>query len=146
MIAKVCYFNDRSLSILYMPFTYFRYLASGDSMTSMTFQYLIGKTTVCNIIHETCTAIWDCLWPSVLPPVVSEEEWIELARDFQQLRNFVHCIGAIDGKHVVIQVYIYVNSYLCIIYLTVIVQLMRNRQCMTEKNMVQTIISNVSVS
>lgn len=87
---------------------YFRYLASGDSMKSMTFQYLMGKTTICNIIHETCTTIWDCLCPSVLPPVLSEEEWIELAQDFQEVTNFIHCIGAIDGKHIVIQVRIYV--------------------------------------
>ncbi|XP_067204553.1 putative nuclease HARBI1 [Linepithema humile] len=63
----------------------------------------MGKMTVCNIIHETCTAIWDCLCPLVLPPVLSEKEWIELAQDFQELRDFVHCIGAINGKHVVIQ-------------------------------------------
>jgi hypothetical protein len=79
-------------------------LASGDSMASISFQYLIGKTTVCNIIHETCTAIWDSLHPTVLPPILTEQEWLELARDFEELRNFVHCIGAIDGKHVVIQV------------------------------------------
>ncbi|XP_018396293.1 PREDICTED: uncharacterized protein LOC108774640 [Cyphomyrmex costatus] len=80
-----------------------RYLTSGDSMTSMTFQYLMGKTTVCNIVRETCSVIWNVLHPMVLPPILTKEKWIEITRDFKELRNFIHCIGAIDGKHVIIQ-------------------------------------------
>ncbi|KYN02264.1 hypothetical protein ALC62_06902 [Cyphomyrmex costatus] len=81
-----------------------RYLASGDSMTSMTFQYLMGKTTVCNIVRETCSVIWNVLHPMILhPPILTKEKWIEITRDFEELRNFIYCIGAIDGKHVIIQ-------------------------------------------
>ncbi|XP_067217094.1 putative nuclease HARBI1 [Linepithema humile] len=80
-----------------------RYLASGDSMTSMSYQYLVGVTTVCNIIRETCEAIWSNLCPLVLLSVLSEGDWLEIANDFEELSNFIHCIGAIDGKHVTIQ-------------------------------------------
>ncbi|XP_018376371.1 PREDICTED: uncharacterized protein LOC108769727 [Trachymyrmex cornetzi] len=34
-----------------------RFLAAGDSMSSMTYQYLIGLTTVSNIIATTCRII-----------------------------------------------------------------------------------------
>jgi len=44
-----------------------RFLASGDSMTSISYQYLIGLTTVSNIIDETCTAIWSNLQKDVFP-------------------------------------------------------------------------------
>ncbi|XP_032688981.1 protein ALP1-like [Odontomachus brunneus] len=79
-----------------------RYMASGDSMTSMSYQYLVGVTTVSNIIRETCTVIWDSLRPLVLPGQLQEKDWIDIANGFEKW-NFSHCIGAIDGKHVVIQ-------------------------------------------
>jgi hypothetical protein len=30
----------------------------------------------------------------------SEEEWMQIERDFEQSWNFPHCCGALDGKHV----------------------------------------------
>lgn len=79
-----------------------RYLASGDSMTSMSYQYLVGVTTTSNIIKETCAVIWDSLCPLILPGRLEEKDWIDIANGFNKW-NFSHCIGAIDGKHVVIQ-------------------------------------------
>lgn len=81
-----------------------RYLASGDSMTSMSYQYLVGKTTASTIIHETCEAIWNHLCPLVLSSRLTERDWLNIAHNFEEKWNFVHCIGAIDGKHVNIQV------------------------------------------
>jgi hypothetical protein len=31
------------------------------------------------------------------------EKWLEISREFDQQWNFPHCLGAIDGKHVVLQ-------------------------------------------
>ncbi|EFN74598.1 hypothetical protein EAG_01839, partial [Camponotus floridanus] len=80
-----------------------KFLASGDSMTSISYQYLIGLTTVSNIIDETCSAIWSNLQKKVLPPSLTKEEWLNIAHDFEDLWNFKHCIGAIVGKHILIQ-------------------------------------------
>ncbi|KAK5643275.1 hypothetical protein RI129_007120 [Pyrocoelia pectoralis] len=79
-----------------------RYLASGDSMTSISFLFRIGINSVSRIILETCSAIWDCLKDIVLR-VPSEQIWKEYADTFQTKWNFPHCIGAVDGKHVVIE-------------------------------------------
>ncbi|XP_018359886.1 PREDICTED: putative nuclease HARBI1 [Trachymyrmex cornetzi] len=79
-----------------------RYLASGDSMVSMSYQYLVGVTTVSNIIKETCAIIWNSLCPLVLPSRLEEKDWLDIANEFEKW-NFAHCIGAIDGKHVIIQ-------------------------------------------
>lgn len=81
-----------------------RFLASGDSMTSMSYQYLIGLTTVSNIIEETCNAIWNTLQQQVLPSSLTKEDWLNIGHDFEELWNFKHCVGAIDVKHILIQV------------------------------------------
>lgn len=74
-------------------------------MTSIHYQYLVGLTTVSNIISETCEAIWNYLQPKVLPLSIDTHRLLHIAKEFKDLWNFNHCIGAIDGKHVVIQVY-----------------------------------------
>jgi hypothetical protein len=33
----------------------------------------------------------------------SKEEWLDVTRDFEVRWNFPHCLGALDGKHVVLQ-------------------------------------------
>lgn len=38
-----------------------RYLASGDSFSSLMALFLLGKTTICHIVHETCGAIYEAL-------------------------------------------------------------------------------------
>lgn len=73
-------------------------------MHSMSYHYLIGLTTVSVIVGETCAALWSCLYEKVLPSRLEENDWRDIAADFEELWNFNHCIGAIDGKHVVIEV------------------------------------------
>ncbi|KYM96981.1 hypothetical protein ALC62_12358 [Cyphomyrmex costatus] len=89
------------------------FLASGDSMTSISYQYLVGLTTVSKIIEETCNTIWNCLVKKVLPSC-SKQDWLNIANEFEEKWNFNHCIGAIDGKHVLIQVYIYICMCICL--------------------------------
>ncbi|XP_071579318.1 uncharacterized protein [Temnothorax nylanderi] len=80
-----------------------RFLASGDSITSMHYQYLVGVTTASNIINETCVALWKKLQPLCMPAELKREQWLSIEEDFKEKWNFPHCIGAIDGKHIIIQ-------------------------------------------
>lgn len=80
-----------------------RYLASGDSMKSIGYAFRVSPNTISQIIHETCDEIWLKLKDLVMP-LPSKDAWIKIAEDFEALWNFPHCIGAIDGKHVVIEV------------------------------------------
>lgn len=80
-----------------------RYLASGDTMPSISFAFRIGLNTVSKIISETCTAIWDVLNEQVFPEI-NENLWKKKAEEFETLWNFPHCVGAIDGKHIELQV------------------------------------------
>ena len=58
------------------------FLASGESQQSLSFSYLIGKSTLSRIIRETCDAIFEALAGEYLHPPSSTEEWENIARDF----------------------------------------------------------------
>jgi len=82
-----------------------RYLASGDSMKSVGYAFRVAPNTVSKIVHETCNEIWKTL-KDIVMPVPSIQEWKKIAQDFENVWNFPHCIGAIDGRHMVIEVII----------------------------------------
>lgn len=50
----------------YLLFYYYRYLASRDSMKSMSYHYLVSLTVVFKIIAETCQILWEVLSPLVV--------------------------------------------------------------------------------
>lgn len=50
-----------------------------------------------------CKAIWEVVQPIYLQCPQQENEWIKIAYEFYNIRNFPNCIGAIDGKHCRIQ-------------------------------------------
>ncbi|XP_044741064.1 protein ALP1-like [Chrysoperla carnea] len=80
-----------------------RYLATGDCLSSISYQYLVGFSTTVKIIEETCQIIWDILKQKVLPYPLNTADWLKIANGFEEQWQFPHCIGAIDGKHVRIQ-------------------------------------------
>lgn len=63
----------------------------------MSFQYRIGRSTVSGIIDETCQAIWEALHEVYLKPPSNKNDWKEISKEFEELWNFPHCLGAIDG-------------------------------------------------
>lgn len=79
-----------------------RYLSSGDSMVSISYAFRIGVNTVSKIVSETCEILWNSLHEDVIP-LPNKESWLRIANEFEEKWDFPHCIGAIDGKHVVIQ-------------------------------------------
>ena len=80
-----------------------RYLASGDSQQSISYNFRISKRTVHNIVKETCDAIWEALSGTYLKQPTTSEEWEEIAKDMLAKWNFPTCIGSLDGKHIAIE-------------------------------------------
>lgn len=80
----------------------FRYLATGNSMKSLATTFRLGESTVRQIIYEACTAIFKKLSPNVMP-VPTEADWKRKEQRFRSQWNFLNCIGALDGKHVIIE-------------------------------------------
>ncbi|KAK8763957.1 hypothetical protein V5799_033434, partial [Amblyomma americanum] len=79
-----------------------RYLATGNSEMSLQFAFYVAHNTISGIISEVSQAIYRVLKPKVLKAPTCHDEWLQIAQGFQELWQFPHCIGALDGKHVVI--------------------------------------------
>ena len=80
-----------------------RYLATGDSQQSQSFNFRVGRSTVCGIVNEVCVALWNKLSPEYLKMPSTATEWHSMATEFEDLWNFPNVLGAIDGKHVAIE-------------------------------------------
>ncbi|XP_073430082.1 NAD-dependent protein deacetylase sirtuin-3, mitochondrial isoform X1 [Dendrobates tinctorius] len=77
----------------------FRFLATGESLSSLHFQYRLGISTLSGIVADTCRALWDVLCPEFLP-LPTAEKWLQISEKFWAVCNFPNCLGAVDGKHI----------------------------------------------
>ena len=81
-----------------------RYLVTGDAQSTIAAIYRISPSSVANIISDTSTAIWETFSEKgYLKYPENEQKWRFIAQEFEEKWNFPNAIGAIDGKHVVIQ-------------------------------------------
>ena len=79
-----------------------RFLATGETFCSLHFQFRMGKPTISYIVHEVCQAIYLVLGARYMSTPSRCPEWLQIAEDFDHVWQFPNCIGAIDGKYVVI--------------------------------------------
>ncbi|CAG4981029.1 unnamed protein product [Parnassius apollo] len=79
-----------------------RFLATGDSYTSLQYTFRILKQSMSCIVPEVCEAIIEALKENIKMPT-TESEWIQISKKFDELWNFPHCAGAMDGKHVILE-------------------------------------------
>jgi len=77
-------------------------LGTGDSYQTIAFSFRLGHSTVQSIVLEVCSAIIFTLKDEYIP-IPGEEDWKRIAKEFWEIWNFPNCIGALDGKHVVIE-------------------------------------------
>ncbi|KAK7862635.1 hypothetical protein R5R35_001610 [Gryllus longicercus] len=79
-----------------------RFLATGDTYSSLSYLFRIPVCTISKIIPEVCSAILECLKDYFKVPT-TEDEWLKIAGEFSSQWDFPNCIGALDGKHIHIQ-------------------------------------------
>ena len=48
-------------------------------------------------------SLWNVLLPQYMQKSSSPAEWERISQGFEHTWNFPHCVGAIDGKHIVVQ-------------------------------------------
>ena len=91
--------NILTITIIILKWFYFRYLASGNSLTDIAEKYCVGRSTAGEIIRRVCNVIWDVMKDECIP-IPTSENWIEIAKGFETRAHFPHCIGAVDGKQI----------------------------------------------
>ena len=81
-----------------------RFLATGETFRSLDeFQFRVSRTAISYIVLEVCEAILSKLRTLCLQFPSTVEEWKAIEIKFSERWNFPHCVGALDGKHVVMQ-------------------------------------------
>lgn len=73
------------------------FLATGDSLKSLHYNFRVGISTTYYIIRETCDALWEVLQPIYLK-FPEKEDWIRIEEQFRNKLNLPNCVGALDGK------------------------------------------------
>ena len=80
-----------------------RYLATGESYTSLSCQFRVGRSTISKFLPEVCRAIQDEFTREYLRCPTTPDKWKELEREFRIRWNVPHALGALDGKHVALK-------------------------------------------
>ncbi len=77
-----------------------RFLASGESLFSLSLQFRLGVSTACSIVKHTCNALYESHAADYLSPPRTAADWEVIANEFYEKWNFPLCLGALDGKHI----------------------------------------------
>ena len=77
-----------------------RFLATGESFHSLLFQFRISRQAISYIVEELCDAIAQVIGERFMQVPSSREDWLLISRLFNERWNFPNCLGAIDGKHI----------------------------------------------
>ena len=78
-----------------------RYLATGESCTSLSCQFRVGRSTISKFLPDVCRATQDEFTREYLRCPTTPDEWKEL--EFRIRWNVPHALGALDGKHVALE-------------------------------------------
>ena len=80
-----------------------RYVTTGESYKSLHYQFRMGTSTISIIVPDVCKAIFTCLKDQYLKTPMSADEWKKISKEYFDLWNFPHCLGSLDGKHIVLR-------------------------------------------
>ena len=79
--------------------TVLKYLAHGKEYRSLWADMVVSPASICNMIEPVCLAIQRHYLDEVFKTPTTREEWLAVAKDFEERWNLPHALGALDGKH-----------------------------------------------
>ena len=80
-----------------------RFLATGNSYTSLSFSFRTSKSAISLFVPIVCRALINAYQPEYLRCPTTPDEWNEIASQFSRRWNYHNCGGALDGKHIAIK-------------------------------------------
>lgn len=69
------------------------YLANGTSFRRLAYIFRLGRSTVGNIVKDTCNAICDLMYPEYMKTPSTEDEWLAIADGFWRRWNLPNTLG-----------------------------------------------------
>ena len=82
---------------------FLRYVASEETFRSLEFQFRISRRSISRIVDRVAEAIIKEMQKECLMTPDKAASWLEISEFFSQRWNYSNTIGAIDGKHIVLQ-------------------------------------------
>jgi len=76
-----------------------RFLATGECSKSLSYSFLVPRSTISTFLPEVCAAIHEEYKDEVIQFPETQEGWRAVAQRFETKWNVPHALGAIDGKH-----------------------------------------------
>nr|CAI5863554.1 unnamed protein product [Callosobruchus analis] len=80
-----------------------RYLATGKSSCLNAFSQMNSSNNNSTKYSKCCDAIYDCLQAKYLKTPGSQEQWEQVSNEYEKKWQYPHCLGALDGKHIIIK-------------------------------------------
>ena len=77
-----------------------RHLSTGESYTSLQYQWRVGRTTICKFVPQVCKAILKEFQQEYLVCPTDPEDWKKIEERFRNRWNVPDAVGALDGKHI----------------------------------------------
>ncbi|KAE9522201.1 hypothetical protein AGLY_017461 [Aphis glycines] len=74
----------------------------GDCFSSLAALYRIPKNSISVFPPEVCASICESLSEYIKVPNI-EDDWKKIQNEFYTRWNFTNCVGAVDGKHILIR-------------------------------------------
>jgi hypothetical protein len=97
---------------------HFRYLATGSTFTDLHYSYQVGISTIASIVRQVCRITWDVLKTECMPEP-SLAKWQEIRDGYETCAYFPNCIGALDGEHVRLSLFLNYKHYFSIVLLAI---------------------------
>ena len=80
-----------------------RYFASGESFSSLEYQFRISRKAISYIVEQVAAAIIKILGETYLKIPNTTDEWVTISQKFKEPGNFPNGLGCVDGKYIVLQ-------------------------------------------
>ena len=80
-----------------------RHLSTGESYTSLQYQWRVGRTTIIKFVPKVCKAILHEFQKEYLICPTVPKDWKSIEEKFRNRWNVPHAVGALYGKHMAIR-------------------------------------------